>query len=80
MHELSLTHEMVRIVCAAARGRSVHVIRLEIGAMSCVSPEAIEFCFQVVAQGTLAEAARLDIRRTDGDECHVTTMDIEEIA
>ena len=43
-------------------------------------PEAIEFCFDAVAQGTLAEGARLDIRRTDGEELNVTTMEIEEAA
>jgi hydrogenase nickel incorporation protein HypA/HybF len=80
MHELALTQEIVSIACNAASGQRVHVITLEVGKMSCVSPEALAFCFDVVAQGTLAERACLDIRRTDGDELHVMTLEIEEAA
>jgi hydrogenase nickel incorporation protein HypA/HybF len=78
MHELALTREIVTIVCEAAQDRRVCNVTLEIGRRTCVAPEAIEFCFRAVAQGTLAEGARLDIRRTDGDECHVATMEVEE--
>jgi hydrogenase nickel incorporation protein HypA/HybF len=80
MHELALTHEIVDIVCKAANDRRVHKVTLEIGRLSCVTPEAIEFCFDVVARGTLAEGARLEIRQPDGDEFTVTTMEIEEAA
>lgn len=80
MHELALTHEIVGIVCDAAAGHRVHRVTLEIGKLSCVTPESIEFCFEVVAQGTLAEGAQLDIRRTNGAELNVTTMEIEEAA
>ena len=78
MHELALTHEIVDIVCKAANDRRVHKVTLEIGRLSCVTPEAIEFCFEVVAQGTSAQGARLDVRRCDGDDLLVTTMELEE--
>ncbi len=80
MHELSLTREILAIVCQAAHDRRVHKVTLEIGRQTCVTPEAIDFCFEAVAQGTLAEGARLDIHRTDGDELKVATMEIEEAA
>lgn len=80
MHELALTREIVAIVCGAADNRRVHKVTLEIGRLSGVMPEAIEFCFEAVAQGTLAEGARLDIQRTDGEQLNVTTMEIEEAA
>lgn len=78
MHELSVTREIVAIACNAASGQRVHVISVQVGELSCVSPDALAFCFDVVAQGTLAEGARLDIRRTDGDELHVVTLEVEE--
>jgi hydrogenase nickel incorporation protein HypA/HybF len=78
MHELALTRDIVAIVCEAAGGRRIHKVTLEVGKMSCVMPEAIEFCFDAVAQGTRAEGAHLDIRWTDGEELNVTTMEIEE--
>ncbi|HLY89528.1 MAG TPA: hydrogenase maturation nickel metallochaperone HypA [Acetobacteraceae bacterium] len=78
MHELSLTREIVSIACNAASGQRVHMISVEVGKLSCVSPDALAFCFDVVAQGTLAEGARLNIRRTNGDELHVVTLEVEE--
>ena len=66
------------IACEAAAGQRVHTITLDIGRLTCISPDALEFCFDVVAQGTLAEGACLVTRRTDGDECHVATLEIEE--
>jgi hydrogenase nickel incorporation protein HypA/HybF len=80
MHELALTREIVALVCKAADNRRVHKVTLEIGRLSCVAPEAIEFCFEAVAQGTLAEGAHLEIHRADGEELNVATMEIEEAA
>lgn len=39
----------------------VHEIRLRIGALSGVVPEALQFAFEALADGTLAEKARLTI-------------------
>jgi len=38
-------------------------VTLEIGALSGVVPEALEFCFEACVSGTLLEGARLDIDR-----------------
>lgn len=80
MHELSLTREIADIVCRAAQGQRVHCVSLEIGELCCASPEAITFCFDVVVRGTVADGARLEIRRTDGDDCRVATIEVEETA
>ena len=80
MHELSLTHEIVAIVCNAAQQRRVHAVTVEIGHLSCATPEAIAFCFEVVAKGTCAQGARLEFRRIDGDDLLVRTMEVEEAA
>lgn len=39
----------------------VTAVRLEIGALACVSRDAIEFCFAAVTRGTLAEGAELEV-------------------
>ena len=39
----------------------VHVIRLRIGALSGVAPDALEFAFEALAPGTAAEDAKLAI-------------------
>ncbi len=46
-----------------ARASRVHVIRLRIGALSGVVPDALEFAFEALAPGTPAEGARLAIER-----------------
>ncbi len=69
MHEMSLTESVVEILREEARRQGfsrVKTVWLEIGALGGVEPEAMEFCFDVVTRGTLAEGARLEIIRTPG--------------
>jgi hydrogenase nickel incorporation protein HypA/HybF len=66
VHELGISRNIVAIVSEAAKGRRVHRITLEIGKLSGVMSDAIAFCFEAVAQGTLAEGATLEIHETDG--------------
>jgi hydrogenase nickel incorporation protein HypA/HybF len=46
--------------------RRVKTVWLEIGALSGVEPEAIAFCFDAVARGSVAEGARLEIAPVAG--------------
>lgn len=69
MHEMSLSQSMLEIIQeqAVVNGfRSVKVVRLELGALSCVEPEALGFCFESVTRGTVAEGATLDIVKVPG--------------
>ena len=66
MHELGITRNVVAIVGEAAKGRRVRRVTLEIGKLSGVMAEAVRFCFELVAQGTPLEGARLEIREIDG--------------
>jgi len=64
MHELSITQGVVDICEDTAAGRRVIAVVLEIGALSGVIPEAVEFCFEACARGTALEGAKLIIERT----------------
>jgi len=69
MHEMSLAEGVLQIVEDAARSQGfsrVTAVRLEIGRLSSVEPEALRFCFDVVVHGSLAEGARLEIVDTPG--------------
>ncbi len=69
MHEMSLTEGIVEIVQEEARKQKfsrVKMVRLEIGAIGGVDPQAMEFCFDAVTRGTIAEGARLEIVVTPG--------------
>jgi len=66
MHELGITQRIVEIVSEQARGRSVRRIVLEIGKLSLILPDAVRFCFDVCAHGTVAEGAILEIVEVSG--------------
>jgi hydrogenase nickel incorporation protein HypA/HybF len=66
MHELGLTQEIVEIVTQRAQDRKVKRVVLEIGKLSCVLPDAIRFCFDLCAAGTIAEGAQLEIVQPPG--------------
>ena len=64
MHEVSIMEEAVRLAVDTANGRGAsHVsgLRLRVGTLSGVVPEAMRFAFDVVCCGTIAEGARLEI-------------------
>ena len=66
MHELAITRNIVAIVSQAAGDQSVRRVTLDVGKLSGVMPDAIAFCFEAAAEGTVLEGARLDIRLIDG--------------
>ncbi|HIK43611.1 MAG TPA: hydrogenase maturation nickel metallochaperone HypA [Leptolyngbyaceae cyanobacterium M65_K2018_010] len=66
MHELGITQTIVAIAVDHAGGARVRRIALEIGQLSAVMPEAIRFCFDVCAQGTVVEGATLEILEPSG--------------
>lgn len=66
MHELGITRNIVAIVAEHAKGRRVTRVSLDVGRLSGVMSEAIRFSFDVVAQGTPLQAARLEINDIDG--------------
>ena len=64
MHEVTIMTEAVRLAVetAQARGASrIHELRLRVGAMSGAVPEALQFAFEAVTDGTMAQGATLAI-------------------
>jgi hydrogenase nickel incorporation protein HypA/HybF len=61
MHELAITQSVVDTVCEHAAGRRVRSVRVQVGALCAVVPDAMQFCFGLVAEGTVADGARLDL-------------------
>jgi len=64
MHELSIMQSALDQVLEQARqagANRVHAIRLRIGALSGVVPNALQFAFEALADGTPAKGAKLII-------------------
>jgi hydrogenase nickel incorporation protein HypA/HybF len=64
MHEISIMTEAVRMAVEAAQaagGQRITELRLRVGTLSGAVPEAIQFAWDVVTEGTIAAGARLEI-------------------
>jgi hydrogenase nickel incorporation protein HypA/HybF len=66
LHEMSVCENVIRILNREAERHQftrVKTVRIEMGARSCVAPEAMDFCFRAMTKGTLADGARLELLR-----------------
>jgi hydrogenase nickel incorporation protein HypA/HybF len=63
MHELSIAESLVEIVSRHARGRRVERVELKIGHLRQVVPSALEFAFELLADGSCIEGAELSIEQ-----------------
>ncbi|CAA0098322.1 Hydrogenase maturation factor HybF [Mycolicibacterium vanbaalenii] len=61
MHEMAITQSVVDAVCEHAAGRRVHSVKLEVGALCAIVPAAMEFCFGLAVEGTVADGATLEV-------------------
>ena len=61
MHELALADGIVQAVSERLPGARIVRVLLRIGALTCVEPEAMRFCFEAAARGTALEGAALEI-------------------
>jgi hydrogenase nickel incorporation protein HypA/HybF len=78
MHELSITTNIVAIVNERAQGAKVTKVTLKVGQLTAVLPDAIRFCFNLVAQGTGVEGAQLEIIHVPGSgRCRVCGLNME---
>jgi hydrogenase nickel incorporation protein HypA/HybF len=66
MHELAIMESLVSAAQEGAAGAQVRAIRLEVGVLSGVVPDALRFCFDVCTRGTCLEQARLEIAEIAG--------------
>lgn len=64
MHELSLIHEVFKVLeeqVKTHKVKKVHQVHLKVGKMMSVVPSSLSFCFEILAQGTSLEGAKLEI-------------------
>jgi len=69
MHEMSLLESIIDLVEDEHRKQPfdrVRTIRLRVGALAMAMPESLRFCFAIIARGTIADGARLEIEDVAG--------------
>jgi hydrogenase nickel incorporation protein HypA/HybF len=70
MHEMALIESVVEIIGEESRRHGfsrVKLVRLEVGVLGHAEPSALEFCFEAISRGTIAEGATLDIVSRPGE-------------
>lgn len=80
MHELSLTRSIVSIVAEHAGQRRVRRVRLAVGPLACVERRALDFCFGLVAEGTVLAGAELTFLDAEGDTLLIKDFELEDAA
>jgi hydrogenase nickel incorporation protein HypA/HybF len=66
MHELGVTMEIVDAAALRAAGRAVRKVRVEVGRLAAIMPDALRFCFEVCAKDTVVEGAELILEWVPG--------------
>ncbi len=66
MHELAITQSVVEAVTARTGEAAVARVRLRVGRLSGVVPDAMRFCFELATDGTILHGAALDIDEPPG--------------
>lgn len=66
MHEMAITQGIIDICLRHSGNKKIISVIVEIGVLSGVVPEAVEFCFAACSNDTAAENSRLEIIKTCG--------------
>ncbi|HEX5562387.1 MAG TPA: hydrogenase maturation nickel metallochaperone HypA [Nocardioidaceae bacterium] len=66
MHELAVAESVVSSVLERTGDRRVSVVRLSIGRLAGVVPDALSFCFELASGGTPLQGASLEISEAHG--------------
>ncbi|MGI8433432.1 MAG: hydrogenase maturation nickel metallochaperone HypA [Nocardioidaceae bacterium] len=66
MHELSIAESVVQAVRARTGDEPVAVVRLRVGRLAGVVPDALRFCFDLAVAGTPLEGSELVIDEPQG--------------
>lgn len=64
MHELSIANDIFNGVVEETKKRKISriiSIKIEVGKLMAIVPEALEFSFETITKGTFLEGAKLDI-------------------
>ena len=81
MHELSASQGLVNLVVQEAEKLSaarVLKVNVALGKQSCLMPEIVQDYYNLFAEDTIAQDAKLSVRRLDGAEFYLDSIEIEE--
>ena len=79
MHELAVTEQILNLALRHARdanARQVTDLHLQIGALSSIIDDSVQFYWDIISQGSLCQGANLHFQRTPATlHCHECNKD-----
>jgi Hydrogenase/urease nickel incorporation, metallochaperone, hypA len=78
MHELAIAEGILGVIGDIAGERRVVRISISAGTALALAPDSLAFSFQLVAQGTAADGAHLEVHTLDGDVLRVDEVEVED--
>jgi hydrogenase nickel incorporation protein HypA/HybF len=76
VHELAITESLVDLVVERTAGRRVVTVTVRVGDRSGIVPDAMSFCFDVVAAETPLSGAALVIEECPGDDLALVSVEL----
>ena len=61
MHELAIIEGVLDMVTERLPDATISCVRLEVGELSGVVPDSLQFCFELATEGTSLQGASLEI-------------------
>jgi len=83
MHELSIAITLVELAADAARSLGaarVNRVFVRLGTRAGVAAEALRFSFDLAAEGTIVQGARLELEPVDGPDLLLNAMEVVDAA
>ena len=76
MHELAIVEGVIDAVMEKLPDATVTCVRLDIGTLSGVVPDALRFSFELATEGTNLAGAELEISEVPGEELKIASVKV----
>ncbi len=76
VHELAITTAIVEAIRERLPDARVVRVKLQIGKLAAIDPEALKFSFDVCTDGTLLSGAQLEIDELEGRELLIHQVEV----
>jgi Zn finger protein HypA/HybF involved in hydrogenase expression len=78
MHEIAIAQGILDVVLDVADGHEARTVRIRAGEGQSITQDSLQFCFEMVAQGTDAATARLDVEIIPGDGLFIDAIELDD--
>ena len=76
MHELAIIEGVLDMVTERLPDATISCVRLEVGELSGVVPDSLQFCFELATEGTSLQGASLEITQTPGHDLKISSVKV----